>query len=70
MTIEKPRTRRRETRAPHIQKPAAKLVLRDDLRDAEGLPRACIALPGQRLPIAFATLGAALQALREMEAAQ
>jgi hypothetical protein len=70
VTTEKHRNRRRKTSAPHIHKPAAKLVLRDDLRDAEGLPRACIALPGQRLPIAFASLGAALQALREMEAAQ
>ncbi|MFN7306214.1 MAG: hypothetical protein ACK5TQ_06495 [Acetobacteraceae bacterium] len=69
MTTEKHRIRRRKTRAPHIQKPAAKLVLRDDLRDADGQPRACLALPGRRLPIAFASLGAALAALREMEAA-
>ena len=70
MTTKKHRNRRRKTSAPHIQKPAAKLVLRDDLRDADGLPRACIALPGRRLPIAFANLSAALDALREMEAAQ
>ncbi|MFN7309015.1 MAG: hypothetical protein ACK5TQ_20905 [Acetobacteraceae bacterium] len=70
MTTEKPRTRRRETRAPHIHKPAAMLVLRDDLRDAEGLPRACIALPGQHLPRAFGSLADALAALRAMEAKQ
>jgi len=46
------------------------LVLRDDLRDAEGLPRACIALPGQRLPRAFCSLADALAALRELEAKQ
>jgi len=44
-------------------------MLRDDLRDADGLPWACLALPGRRLPIAFESLGAALAALREMEAA-
>ncbi len=70
MTTEKPRTRRRETRAPHIHKPTAMLVLRDDLRDAEGLPRACIALPGQHLPRAFGSLADALAALRELEAKQ
>lgn len=69
MTKEKPRIWRRKTSAPHIRTPAAKLVLRDDLRDADGQPRACLALPGRRLPIAFASLGAALAALREMEAA-
>ena len=69
MTTEKPGNRRRTTSAPHIHKPAAKLVLRDDLRDAEGQPRACLALPSRRVPIAFASLGAALAALREMEAA-
>jgi hypothetical protein len=69
VTIEKHRNRRRETRAPHIHKPAAKLVLRDDLPDADGQPRACLALPGRRVPIAFESLGAALAALREMEAA-
>jgi len=69
VTTEKPRIRRRKTRAPHIHTPAAKLMLRDDLRDADGLPWACLALPGRRLPVAFASLGAALAALREMEAA-
>lgn len=70
MLDQKPRTRRRETRAPHIQKPTARLVLRDDLRDAAGLPRACIAMPGQRLPRAFGSLADALAALRAMEAKQ
>lgn len=69
MTLLETKNRRRKIRAPHIQKPAAKLVLRDDLRDADGQPRACIALPGRRLPIAFPSLGAALAALREMERA-
>jgi hypothetical protein len=45
-----------------------RIVLRDDLRDAEGLPRACIAMPGQRLPRAFGSLADALAALRAMEA--
>ena len=67
---ESARMKRRKPSAPHIQKPAAKLVLRDDLRDAEGLPRACIAMPGQRLPRAFGSLAAALAALRAMEAKQ
>jgi hypothetical protein len=70
VTTEKHRNRRRRTSAPHIHKPAAKLVLRDDLRDAEGLPRACIALPGQRLPRAFGSLADALAALRAMGAKQ
>jgi hypothetical protein len=69
MSLRETKNRRRKIHAPHIQKPAAKLVLRDDLRDADGQPRACIAIPGKRLPVAFASLGAALAALREMEAA-
>ncbi|MCA3283842.1 MAG: hypothetical protein ING16_13325 [Roseomonas sp.] len=47
--------------------PSPCITLRDDLRDAEGLPRACIALPGQRLPRAFGSLADALAALRAME---
>lgn len=48
----------------------ARIVLRDDLRDAEGSPRACIAIPGRRLPLAFPTFAAALAALRAMESAR
>jgi hypothetical protein len=44
-------------------------LLRDDLRDAEGQPRACLAIPGRRLPLAFPSLSAALAALNQMEAA-
>ncbi|WP_270934418.1 hypothetical protein [Falsiroseomonas oryzae] len=46
-----------------------RLVLRDDLRDAEGQPRACIVIPGRRLPLAFPSIPAALAALAHMEAA-
>jgi hypothetical protein len=56
--------------APRPRLTGARLLLRDDLRDAEGNPRACIALPGQRHPLAFPTLAAAVAALRAMEAAQ
>ncbi|MGK7863198.1 hypothetical protein [Falsiroseomonas sp. E2-1-a4] len=47
----------------------ARLVLRDDLRDADGEPRACITIPGRRLPLAYPNLRAALAALQSMEAA-
>lgn len=45
----------------------ARLVLRHDLRDAAGEPRACLALPG-RLPLAFPSMPAALAALAWVEA--
>jgi len=48
---------------------SARVVLRDDLRDAEGQPRACIVIPGRRLPLAFPSIPAALAALARMEAA-
>lgn len=48
--------------------PGARLMLRDDLRDAEGQPRACIVIPG-RLPVAFPSIHAAYAALDTMEAA-
>ncbi len=47
----------------------ARIVLRHDLADADGLPRACLAIPGRRLPLAFPSMPAALAALQEMEAA-
>jgi hypothetical protein len=47
---------------------AARIVLRADMRDAEGEPRACIVIPG-RLPLAFPSIPAALAALARMEAA-
>ncbi|MGG5890185.1 hypothetical protein ACLF3G_24000 [Falsiroseomonas sp. HC035] len=47
----------------------ARLQLRADLLDAEGEPRACITIPGQRIPLAYPNIGAALTALRTMEAA-
>ena len=47
-----------------------RLILRDDLRDAEGAPRACLAIPGRRLPLAFPNIGAALAALHAMESAR
>ena len=46
-----------------------RIVLRDDLRDAEGTPCACIVIPGRRLPLAFPNIPAALAALARMEAA-
>lgn len=46
-----------------------RLLLRDDLRNAAGEPRACIAIPGQNAPLAFPTLAAALAALAHMEVA-
>jgi hypothetical protein len=49
--------------------PVARLVLRDDLRDADGAPRACIVIPGRRAPLAFPTIAEALAALQRMEAA-
>lgn len=52
---------------PHS--PRARIVLRDDLRDAEGEPRACIVMPGRRLPLAFPNIPAALAALAHMEGA-
>jgi hypothetical protein len=53
----------------HRPAPVARLVLRDDLRDADGAPRACIVFPGRRAPLAFPTIEAALAALQRMEAA-
>ncbi len=73
---------RRTTRAPgpmplflwaarqeHRTTSGARLVLRDDLRNAEGEPRACIAIPGRRVPLAFPSISAAVAALARMEAA-
>jgi hypothetical protein len=48
--------------------PGARVILRDDLRDAEGQPRACLAIPGRPLPLAFPSISAALAALARMEA--
>lgn len=48
---------------------APRLILRDDLRNAEGTPHACIAIPGRRLPLAFPSIQVALAALARMEAA-
>ncbi|HJS85710.1 MAG TPA: hypothetical protein VJ779_09630 [Acetobacteraceae bacterium] len=44
-----------------------RLVLRDDLRDPDGEPRACILIPGRRVPLAFPNISAAVAALRRME---
>ncbi len=60
------------TWAARHHRPAAagpRLIIRDDLRDAEGAPRACLAIPGRPLPVAFPSLSAALTALARMEAA-
>ena len=48
---------------------APRLILRADLRDADGEPRACLSIPGRRLPLAFPSIPAALAALAHMEAA-
>jgi len=61
-------TLRRRAKKPAPGSAGVRLVLRDDLRDAEGAPRACLAIPGRSLPVAFPTLGAALAALARMEA--
>lgn len=53
----------------HRPATGARIVLRDDLRDAEGEPRACLVIPGRRLPLAFPSIPAALAALAHMEAA-
>jgi hypothetical protein len=45
-----------------------RLILRDDLHDAGGAPRACLAIPGRHLPLVFPNLTVALDALRAMEA--
>ncbi len=59
--------KRHAARARRPAPTGAKLVLRHDLRDAAGEPRACLALPGH-LPRAFASVQAALAALAGMEA--
>jgi hypothetical protein len=56
-------------RQPRHATTGPRLILRDDLRDAEGSPRACIVIPGRRLPLAFPSIPAALAALARMEAA-
>ena len=48
--------------------PAARIVLLDACRDAEGQPRPALMIPGRRLPVAFPTIAAALAELRRMEA--
>lgn len=45
-----------------------RVMLRDDLRDADGQPRICLDVPGRRLPLAFPSLAAALAAARILEA--
>lgn len=52
--------------------PAARprLVLRDDLRDADGMPRIGLDLPGRRTLLAFPSVSAAVAALNAMEAAR
>jgi hypothetical protein len=47
----------------------ARVILRHDLPDAEGQPRACIVIPGRRLPLAYSSIPAAFAALERMEAA-
>lgn len=50
---------------------AARLVLLDNARDADGEPRVALMPPGPRgVPIAFPTIADALAALRQQEAAQ
>ena len=45
----------------------ARIVIRGDLRDADGQPRVALDLPGRRVPLAFPNIGAALAALAIME---
>jgi hypothetical protein len=63
-----PESRGAEAPRPRMTS-GARIVLRDDLRDAEGQPRACLAIPGQ-LPVAFPSISAAYAALNRMEAVQ
>jgi hypothetical protein len=55
--------------APRRTPCGARLMLRDDLRDAEGEPRACLVIPGRRLPVAFPSITMALAALATLEVA-
>ena len=55
-------------RQPRPAPSRPRLVLRDDLRDAEGRPRACLIIPGRRAPLAFSNISGALAELRRMEA--
>lgn len=48
--------------------PAPRLVLLHHCPTADGEPRPGILIPGNRVPRAFATMAAALAALRQMEA--
>lgn len=50
-----------------VAHPIPRIMLRDDLRNADGEPRPCITWPGRKTPIAFPSISAALAALREME---
>ena len=43
-----------------------RLVLRDDLRDPDGEPRACVLIPGRRVPLAFPSVSTVVAALRRM----
>ena len=56
-------------RAPRGTNRVARLLLRDYLCDAEGEPRACLEIPGWRLPITFPSIAAALTAPIHLEAA-
>jgi len=58
----------RRAAASHPTAPAARIVLLDTCRDAEGQPRPALMIPGRRLPVAFPTIAAALAELRRMEA--
>ncbi len=48
--------------------PPVRVLLLHGCRDAEGEPRPALLIPGQRLPVAFRTIAAALAAKRDMEA--
>ena len=53
----------------HTPAPAARILLLDTCRDAEGQPRPGLLIPGRRLPVVFPTIAAALAAKKLMEAA-
>ncbi|HWX50539.1 MAG TPA: hypothetical protein VNZ61_21035 [Roseomonas sp.] len=63
--------RRRPSVPPRvsIQAPIRLLIL-EACRDAEGQPRAALALPGLRLPVIYPTLAAAVAAKAALEARQ
>ncbi|MDJ0391362.1 hypothetical protein QMO56_24960 [Roseomonas sp. E05] len=62
--------KRRRKPTPPPARPAApiRLLILEACRDAEGQPRAALALPGLRLPVVYPSLAAAVAAKTALEA--